>query len=187
MYYFLFNKLYTANAYSILIYNKTRMSKCFLRCYVHGSAVFGACKELPIKFVVCLATIRRYLYAEVRRYQVSTRFHPVLYLALVSVDNTSLQIPLTRPMLALCGEGVSSTRGLREKREHHRCTPTPTSESLFLKLSQKHSSSGSASPLWVYVFFFRTWKETFGFTVTCNFCPFHILRLSHRLNENRPT
>lgn len=151
VYYFLFNKLYTANAYSILIYNKTRVSKCFLRCYVHRSAVFGACKELPIKFVVCLATIHRYLYAEVRRYQVSTRFHPVLYLALVSVDNTSLQIPLTRPMLALCGEGVSSTRGLREKREH--ATPTPTTESLFLKLSQKHRSNGSPSPFWVYVFF----------------------------------
>lgn len=94
---------------------------------------------------------RQFMDICMRRYRVSTRFHPVLYLALVSVDNTSLQIPLTRPMLALCGEGVSSTRGPQEKREH--ATPTPTTESLFLQLFKKHRSNGSPSPLWVYVFF----------------------------------
>jgi hypothetical protein len=35
----------------------------------------------------------------------STRFHSVLYLALVSGDNATQLIPLTRPRLALC-EGV---------------------------------------------------------------------------------
>lgn len=68
----------------------------------------------------------------------STRLHPVLYLALVSVDNT-VQIPLTRPMLALCGEGVSSPRGLHEKCEH--ATPTPivveSSNRYFSSLSLK--------------------------------------------------
>lgn len=38
-------------------------------------------------------------------HRTSTRFHSVLYLALVSGDNATQLIPLTRPRLALC-EGV---------------------------------------------------------------------------------
>ena len=38
-------------------------------------------------------------------HRASTRFHSVLYLVLVSGDNATQLIPLTRPRLALC-EGV---------------------------------------------------------------------------------
>lgn len=84
------------------------MSKCFSS--ISTRTIFDACKEFSIKFVVCPAIS---VCAKVARWR---SVHPALYLALVSVDNT-VQIPLTRPMLALCGEGVSSPRGLHEKCE----------------------------------------------------------------------
>lgn len=98
-----------------ILSNETANVQTFLQHFLRGRYSMLV-KSFPFPFVVWrISVCEGSKVAECPR-----DFTPVLYLALVSVDNT-VQIPLTRPMLALCGEGVSSPRGLQC--EH--ATPTP--------------------------------------------------------------